>query len=107
MTTNHTSGPWQLGDTRITVSTDGFDAYAIPISGSGSAIGCVYAGAVGRPRSVEVEYANARLIASAPDLLVVLEKALAAPVDQFSNVAQYKAWLDLIARAAILRAKGE
>lgn len=71
----HTPGPWQQGPTKTTVSMSGYDVHAIPISGNGSAIGCVYAGAVGRPRNVDVEYANARLIAAAPELLAALRRA--------------------------------
>lgn len=73
-----TPGPWQLGATQITVALGGYDVWVVPISGHGTAIGCVYAGSVGKPRSVETELANAAFIVTAcnahDDLVVALRE---------------------------------
>lgn len=97
MSAKHTPGPWSLGATQIVVSIGGFAVHAIPISGSGSAIGCVYAGSVGRPRSVEVEYANAALIAAAPDMLAALR-------DCVFNLTSAERMTDPLTRAAVAAA---
>lgn len=97
----HTPGPWQQGATKITVSLTGFDVWAVPISGSGSAIGCAYAGSVGRQRNVDVELANARLMAAAPDLLSALQVLLQRAISD-----GYDSILTEQARAAIAKATG-
>ena len=67
----HTAGPWIVGP----ISPIGHDVWGIAISGHGIAIGCAYAGCVGSPCNLDIECANASLIAAAPELLAELEKA--------------------------------
>lgn len=103
-----TPGPWQLGATQITVALGGYDVWAVPISGHGTAIGCVYAGSVGKPRSVETELANAAFIVTACNVHDELAAALFAfpqPGLRSDPLWQEKvvAWWNTIARAALLK----
>lgn len=78
----YTPGPWNVGtipSEQTTISNHGFKIKAMPISGSGRAIGCVYAGDARAERRVfddPTPEANARLIAAAPDLLEALREIL-------------------------------
>ena len=99
MTTNHTPGPWSVGTKIKDVVFSGDRAICGP---------CYY-------RTAEENAANARLIASAPDLLAALEQLAAqdpftcaddAPIPVRQAYAILNASIAR-ARAAIARAKGE
>jgi len=103
MSAPHTPSPWSLGETKIAVAVGGYTVHAIPLSGEGTAIGCVYAGTVGRPRSVDVEYANAALIAAAPDLLGALDDLVMLAAQHRGNAVRESVQR---ARAALAKARG-
>lgn len=78
MTTQHTPGPWQLGEKTV-FKDHGFKVYGYPISAGGQAIARVHAGSVGKEAfSFGNQEANALLIAVAPKLLASLQRMLAA-----------------------------
>lgn len=103
--TKHTQGPWQVSDLDPVVviaeseqddADDSFIAMTMPDSETGRSV------------ATERDYANARLIAAAPDLLAALEAMLAEFGNQrfkvqrdFSKMVNIEA-----ARKAIARAKG-
>ncbi len=74
MTTKHTPGPWAVGYRAYDVTACGGQMKICDIRGWGYLTGL---GALALPaeQATEIQYANARLIAAAPDLLTELEKA--------------------------------
>lgn len=106
MKSQHTPGPWQvslldpvvvLTEAEHSDPCDSFVAMTMPDSFTGRSV------------ATERDYANARLIAAAPDLLTALEDMLAEFGDQrfkvrrdFSKMVKIEA-----ARAAIARAKND
>jgi hypothetical protein len=90
--TAHTPGPWTAYP-----SEDGFNVYQDDGTGNGDHIQCI-------SRTHPETLANARLIASAPELLAALEKTLAYMADRHPNGENSPTIQQ--ARAAILKAKG-
>lgn len=91
----HTPGPWAIsGDETVTVR-DTQDGYV-------ALLGWLKGRHIGPCRSAAEVYANARLIAAAPELLEACEGLL--------GLAERDGWLHVAvnaARAAIAKAKGE
>jgi len=77
MTITHTPGPWEINSKDI-ADIGGFKVYRYAISGSGAAIASVWAGDPQKQlKGVKHQgEANARLIASAPDLAAALHAML-------------------------------
>ena len=92
MTTQHTPGPWTTGDAAIWALED-----------------CEFHAIVDCPlnqtcRDTDTAWANARLIAAAPDLLAAL-KSLLLSFDDDRSLFNRDGWE--AARAAIAKATGE
>ena len=89
----YTKGPWEVDRRASTRVTDGADT---TIASAGMA-----------SRTMEDAQANARLIASAPDLLEALKRA--SGLIGGGSLVQYSAWADLCRAidAAIDKAEGK
>jgi hypothetical protein len=96
MTTQHTPGPWRVGDAAHTIFG--------PKQADGS-LAVTIASVAGNAR-VEDYRANARLIAAAPDLLAAL-KAVSAIAEHGPSVVDALGFQNVRAiRAAIAKAEG-
>jgi hypothetical protein len=98
MTTQHTPGPWRVGDAAHTIFG--------PKQSDGS-LAVTIASVAGNAR-MEDYRANARLIAAAPDLLAALKDITAklASYEKFPDGSGNTATFDK-ARAAIAKAEGK
>ena len=86
MTQKHTPGPWKVGQ----------DSTAIEASGAIVARTFHW---VNEYTPIHEGYANARLIAAAPDLLAALQDLLSATEETYDNRHERQAALDAIAKA--------
>lgn len=88
----HTPGPWRVVVDDTDSQVTGFPCIE---ANNYTVVGCE-----GMYGDIERDYANARLIAAAPDLLSLVEDAL-------EDVTEFQTDWDKDARAAIEKAKGD
>lgn len=97
--TKHTPGPWEQRKVTYDIKVGKYPVIAIPISGQGMAIGCVYQGAEGT-------LANARLIAAAPELLEACRNSRKALIQLCEKGCGYEGLLKEVEQA-IAKAEGK
>lgn len=91
----HTPGPWAIeGDPTKTCSQI--------VEQDGDEIAVMSVG-----RGMEIDAANAYLIAAAPDLYAELENIALATPNLWENPSHFRAWAQNRARHALAKARGE
>lgn len=104
MNAKHTPGPWNIGSSDLPVSRMSIHCKGHKDSCHSTVALMVSRGVVGI--SHDEEFANAKLIASAPDLLKALEDCVAVMDRELAGLKAIQPELSS-ARAAIAKATGE
>ena len=104
MNAKHTPGPWNIGSSDLPVSRMSIHCKGHKDSCHSTVALMVSRGAIGI--SHDEEFANARLIAAAPDLLKALEDCVAVMDRELAGLKVIQPELSA-ARAAIAKATGE
>ena len=104
MNAKHTPGPWNIGSSDLPVSRMSIHCKGHKDSCHSTVALMVSRGAIGI--SPDEEFANARLIAAAPELLEALEDCVAVMDRELAGLKAIQPELSS-ARAAIAKATGE